>query len=372
MKKFTVILLMISIILTGCIDKKDEEKEAFKDERTTISKDEETMQKELSKNKKQKEVKSHNTYYFKKYDVENGYRGEVILEAYDKDENVIWNKKWSNLVITELSLSSKLAVDDYNIYIGVYGTLYALNKETGEEVWHIENIGAISKPYINKDRIYVSGYYGPFLTCVDIHNGKQIWQYDSKDMYWSTTISKVDNKIAVEYEGADETKLALFNEDGNLISENNGRLSENIIKWDRVVASSILDSNYKRYGETNVLDGKSETAWVEGTKGYGINEWVKMESNSYREINEIEILNGYHKNIDTYENNGKMKKFRLDFSNNEHMIYSVTGNNKQYYFSDIDIILAKPIHTDFIKLTILDVFEGKKYQDTCISEITVK
>ncbi|WP_432666645.1 PQQ-binding-like beta-propeller repeat protein [Wukongibacter baidiensis] len=372
MKKIIVILLIFNLLIMGCSSKKNEINKAFAEEKVATSEENKAIE-EAMKNQENQKIKAYNTYYFKQYELVNGTMGDFVLEAYDKDGELLWNKKWTDLALTELSLASRPAVKDNNVYIGVYGTLYAIDGETGEELWSAKDIGSISKPYINKDRVYVSGYYGPFLTCVDIHSGKQIWQYNNEDMYWPTGVLEIDGKIVVEYEDSnDGIKLATFNEDGTLVSAMNGSLSEKIIRWEKVEASSVLDSNFKRYGAGNISDKRNETAWVEGVKGYGINEWIKMESSLNKEVNEIKILNGYHKTIETYENNGRLKKVRLDFSNDEYLICETVDKDKESLFSRENITLAKPINTDFIKLTILDTFEGKKYQDTCISEIIAK
>lgn len=373
MKKIIILLLILNLMIIGCASKENEENKVFTEEKSVISEEDKVRKDEITEKPETQNVEAYNTCYLKQYEVTNGTVGDFILEAYTKDGELFWDKKWTDLALTELDLASKPAVKDNNIYIGVYGTLYAIDGETGEELWSVQDIGSISKPYINKDRVYVSGYYGPFLTCLDIHSGKQIWQYNNKDMYWPTGVLEIEDKIVVEYDGDDDgIKLAAFNADGSLASTMKGSLPEKIIKWDKVEASSVLDSNFDRYGEENISDKKRETAWVEGAAGYGINEWIRIESNSNKEINEIEILNGYHKTIETYEHNGRLKNVRLDFGNDEYLIYGIKEENKEDLFSKINITLAKPINTDFIKLTILDAFEGKKYQDTCISEVIAK
>lgn len=360
MKKIIVLLLIFNFTIIGCTSKKNEVNEAFAEEKATISEVNKVIIEETTENQETQEVKAYNTSYFKQYELVNEARGDFVLDAYDKDGELLWEKKWTELILTELDLASKPTVKYNNIYIEVYGTLYAIDGETGEELWSTQDIGSTSKPYINKDRVYISGYYGPFLTCVDIHSGKQIWQYSNEDMYWPTGVLEIDGKIVVEYEdGNDGIKLAAFNEVGSLVSTRKGSLPEKIIKWDKVVASSVLDSNFDRYGSENISDKKRETAWVEGAKDYGINEWIKVESNSNKEVNEIEILNGYHKTIETYQNNGRLKKVRLDFGNDEYLICEIVEENKEYLFSKENITLAKPISTDFIKLTTLDAFEGK-------------
>lgn len=386
MLRFKLVVLTIILMLTGCTSTSQEIEQYTQEEKAISTKDNKVNKEELSNindqditsTKKEieieevKETDSYDTYYFKKYERLKGNLGDFILEAYDKDGNLLWSKEWNDLNMTELDLSSDLAVQGEKIYIGVYGTLYAIDGSNGKEIWKVENVGNISQPYINKDKIYVTGFYGPFLTCIDINNGGLIWQYQNNDMHHPFRISKISNNIVVEYEDIDESKLAFFTEDGSLESTITGNLPEITIQWDKVTASSILDSDFERYGTSNIIDKNIETAWVEGIDGYGIEEWIKLERDSNIKINRVQILNGYHKTIDIYEKNGKVKKLKLEFSDNEYMIYDIKENTQNTFFSKVNIILAKPINTRFIKFTILDAYEGRKYEDTCISEIITK
>ena len=101
--------------------------------------------------------------------------------------------------------------------------------------------------------------------------------------------------------------------------------------------------------------------WVEGVKGNGINETISIEFNN--PIYGFSILNGYAdvQNMKLYKENSRVKKLKVEDLTNK-LEYIMSFEDKVYFNS---INLSKPSAS--IKLTILEVYEGTKYQDTCIS-----
>ncbi len=141
-------------------------------------------------------------------------------------------------------------------------------------------------------------------------------------------------------------------------------------------ASSTLDGNYSA---SNLLDGELNTAWVEGHAGHGVGEWVEFEFNDAW-VYAIGIINGYTKNHDTYYKNSRVKQLKVELSLRDGRVIEQVKElpdreyrmlNKSTCWTFIDKIefpeeactLAK------IRLTILEVYPGTDYQDTCISEL---
>ena len=105
----------------------------------------------------------------------------------------------------------------------------------------------------------------------------------------------------------------------------------------------------------------SHVPWVEGVKGYGINESISIEFNS--PVYGFSILNGYAdiKNMKLFKENSRVKKLKVEDLTNK-LEYTMDFEDK-VYFNYLE--LSKPSKS--IRLTILDVYKGTKYQDTCIS-----
>lgn len=155
-----------------------------------------------------------------------------------------------------------------------------------------------------------------------------------------------------------------------------------------VSASSELKSKNNKYSVKNLVDGNPETPWVEGKKGYGINESIVLSTNPFYansagayKISRIGIINGYAKNASIFKKNSRVKKIRIDYKN-----YACCGNcckdksasmkeNGSEVFTLKDTMeiqylkFDEPVFTSNIKITILNVYKGSKWDDTCLSEI---
>ncbi len=167
-------------------------------------------------------------------------------------------------------------------------------------------------------------------------------------------------------------------------------------------ASSTLIS-YERadkYQVSNVLDHDLSTAWVEGVNGYGEGESILLTFDTAQALHGIRICGGYRKNAATYQENGRVTSYRLEFSDGTVMdvnmgdypsdgmlgkapagvmgwetVLSTDGREWQGWDSlksGMDYIsFGKAVTTDYVRLTILAVAPGTVYEDTCITEIEV-
>ncbi len=129
-------------------------------------------------------------------------------------------------------------------------------------------------------------------------------------------------------------------------------------------ASSFLIERDTEYSITNLTNISPETPWVEGVKGWGIGENFIIKTWNDKSDNHILLMNGYisARNPHLYEENGRIKKIEVKGVK--------SGKKKNFIVKDtphpqsIDIsFLSEP---EDIKITILDVYKGTKYQDTCI------
>lgn len=105
--------------------------------------------------------------------------------------------------------------------------------------------------------------------------------------------------------------------------------------------------------------------WAEGVPGYGIGESLDIEFS--RKSNSLSILNGYIDffRMNLYKENSRPKKIRIESDSPKFSL--------EYEFSDYVAFhdISLPAETDHVKLTILDVYKGSKYDDTCITAIMV-
>ena len=138
----------------------------------------------------------------------------------------------------------------------------------------------------------------------------------------------------------------------------------------KITASSSLASqgNFS-YKPNLTVDGKLNTAWLEGVKGKGIGEWIMFSNETTQAVSSLTLYNGYLKNNTTYLNNGRIKKFSLEFSDGSISTYDIAKVSFNESKNGLKITFDKPISTTSIKLTVLDVYNGAYYSDLALSEI---
>jgi hypothetical protein len=176
-------------------------------------------------------------------------------------------------------------------------------------------------------------------------------------------------------------------------------------------ASSELENTVPgtpgRYGVTNLFDGSTDTAWVEGEEDYGSSSFllITVPENT----NKLEIYNGLGKSKELFRKNNRVKDISLTLyaaysppgyvtEKSWWLFYAwpVTGSqtrrlkdNPGFQTLDLDLDWEKAVAEGeklinakakeypekgarreyILKMEIESVYEGSKWNDTCISEI---
>lgn len=158
-------------------------------------------------------------------------------------------------------------------------------------------------------------------------------------------------------------------------------------------ASSSLEYNNELYSPEQVVDGTNETAW--GIHGSGIGEWLKIsntfinESGKNQECEEtlrgIAIINGNAKSNMLYHANNRPRKIKIEFSNDTSIIIDLNDEYFDYSSPDAEaafigdgfmpdyqvFYFESEVDTSYIKITILEIYEGNTTDNTFVSEIYV-
>lgn len=146
----------------------------------------------------------------------------------------------------------------------------------------------------------------------------------------------------------------------------------NLIIYKTNQFSSTSSTPQVQYKAEYVLDGNTDTTWAEGAKGDGIGEWIMLTSDINSEVRGIEIANGYTKSEETYFENNRLKKIKIEFSDNDSIIVNLKDDVHGYDTLGLqNIKFENSVITKRIKISILEVYPGSKFKDTCISEIRV-
>ena len=132
-------------------------------------------------------------------------------------------------------------------------------------------------------------------------------------------------------------------------------------------ASSVLPAAQGNvYGPRNLTDGSDKTAWVEGSDGQGLGEFVVLEFDSARAVRGLAIRNGYDKSPDIFTKNSRVKDIELRFSSGDSIQATLKDEPGTQY-----VTLSQPIRAKWIELVIRSVYPGSKYSDTAINELSV-
>jgi F5/8 type C domain len=134
-----------------------------------------------------------------------------------------------------------------------------------------------------------------------------------------------------------------------------------------VCASSVLPPAHGNvYGPDNLLDGNDATAWVEGSGGQGVDDYLVLEFDAPQSVSGLTIRNGYDKNSDVYGKNSRVKDVELRFSNGDKLETTLKDDPAPQ-----QVALSRPVKAKWIQLIIRSVYPGWKYSDTAINEVRV-
>jgi len=79
-------------------------------------------------------------------------------------------------------------VVDGTVYIGSYDRiLYAVNAESGEEVWNFEGDHVRSSPTIADGTVYIG--FGDDLRALDAESGDEVWSFETGGLKSSPTVA---------------------------------------------------------------------------------------------------------------------------------------------------------------------------------------
>jgi hypothetical protein len=144
-------------------------------------------------------------------------------------------------------------------------------------------------------------------------------------------------------------------------------------------ATSFLQNNWNRYEENYhpnyVLDDNPATAWVEGADGFGEDESITLPLSPIRNARalRLRIWNGYQKSLHLWTKNAMPQILDVAvLGPQEHEITKVSESLEKIQGPQEFVIeLPKGRVLAGVRFTIRAVYEGEKYDDTCISDIDV-
>lgn len=151
-------------------------------------------------------------------------------------------------------------------------------------------------------------------------------------------------------------------------------------------ASSSLAGDYEA---AHLLDQNFSTAWVEGEAGNGIGARIEILFKEGVYLSSLGMLNGYTKSERAYQRNNRIKKIRVQLTGEntlqegipEMLTFDRELPDRSYrpldqhnFAAQLDVLydpgeIMDGFQVKRIELTILEVYPGARFFDTCLSEI---
>ncbi len=139
-----------------------------------------------------------------------------------------------------------------------------------------------------------------------------------------------------------------------------------VIDFDMQATSTLQEKGYDH--NVNVLrDGQTSTCWAEGVSGYGIGEKIFFTSSDTKDINALYIKPGFTKSAEDFYNNGCPSKIKIKCGDIEG-----EADLSDFIYSENSFLIVKLGETFSVNncsVSIEEAREGKKYEDTCITEL---
>lgn len=129
-------------------------------------------------------------------------------------------------------------------------------------------------------------------------------------------------------------------------------------------SSLSVQKNYN-FGPDQAVDSNPKTAWVEGARGPGLGNWIMLRFDQAKPVRYLGFENGFGKQIDSerWEQLARVKDALIETS--DGLLEKVRlRDTDQPQFVD----LGREVQPTWIRLTLLSVYPGTKWQDTALTE----
>lgn len=119
------------------------------------------------------------------------------------------------------------------------------------------------------------------------------------------------------------------------------------------------------YAPRMAFDGRMETPWVEGAPDDGVGEWVEISFDRPVRIGAVEIVNGFSYR-DYYRKNNRVARLgaRCSPSGESFTLELEDDADGQAQSFPLSAVCSA------VRFTILDIYPGWKYRDTCLGEVS--
>lgn len=129
-------------------------------------------------------------------------------------------------------------------------------------------------------------------------------------------------------------------------------------------SSMVPPSGDVTYGPENLLDGDETTAWKEGAASDGTGEWVELRFDREIAVSRLLVWNGDQRPGRFAEHN-RVASARLEVGDRAFTADLLDVEGPQA------VDLPEPVLADRVRVVVLDVHAGDRYEDTALSRLEV-
>lgn len=127
------------------------------------------------------------------------------------------------------------------------------------------------------------------------------------------------------------------------------------------VSSALPPQSGNSYGPRNLSDGNPNTAWCEGVRGPGIGETITLHIDDGASFRRLQIANGYGKSQAVFQANGRPRLVEITSDRTPPMQVELADRPGM-----LPVPLPQSAEYKWVRLRILSVYPGTKYDDTCV------
>ena len=230
---------------------------------------------------------------------------------------------------------------EYIIYAVALGIIYLIWGRSGAEGRRKRKI-----------TIVIFTFAFSFILCALIESGTK-FEIGNPNLKGQ---EQVDEEIS--YESTEDTYFAV---EADADKENFGESLKDFIS--DCDATSYL-SGTKDYPPQNLIDGDKKTSWQEGVDGFGVGESFRIYFSDAVPVRHFAISNGNHSSKEAYQKNCRVKMFTVIDEQGRAAQFTLEDTTKMQYF---DLVGCEG--TSSLTFVIEEVYEGDKYEDTCVAEM---
>lgn len=132
------------------------------------------------------------------------------------------------------------------------------------------------------------------------------------------------------------------------------------------VSSVLAPQSGNRYGPENLFDGNPRTAWCEGVAGNGVGQTITLSWAPTQRWRSLFVHNGYQKSDKAFHDNARPRRLRVE--TDDGVVADITLADR---FGEQTVSLPRWSDSRRVRLTLLDVYPGRRWQDTCLDSLGI-